>query len=269
MTRLTVQISVTRGKYLETVLSSIRNASIDDVEIIVVNSGGPEEVSKLCCTYDAMEIRKKCSLLMSRFLGSANATGDYILILDETRVPSDGLIEAVIDSPHQMIAFPEVQVGEGFINWLDGIDKQLTFEMEKSWVYTSLIIPRLYSTELLNKVFSEIQSNISPEKFSRVVAKDDRIIFYEAQRISGNDVVLSTFNLLHYNDTNILNEFKKYARYGSTSRVLRETKYEFMNSTFDKFRKLRSFRDLPVLILYGIRGLSYEAGYYFFKNNER
>ena len=269
MTKLTVQISVTRGKYLETVLSSIRNASIDDVEIIVVNSGDPEEVSKLCRTYACMEIRKKCSLLMSRFLGATNATGDYTMILDETRALSEGLIKSVLHSPHQMIAFPEVQIGGGFINWLDGIDKQLTFEMEKSWAYTNLIIPRFYSTELLNKVFSEIKLNISPEKFSRIVAKDDRIIYHEAQRISGNDVVLSSFKLLHYNDTNILNEFKKYARYGSTSRVLRGTKYEFMNSTFDKFRKLRSFRDLPVLMLYGIRGLSYEAGYYFFKNNER
>jgi hypothetical protein len=39
-----------------------------------------------------------------------------------------------------------------------------------------------------------------------------------------------------------------------------------MTQVVDKFRKINSFRDIPVLVLYGIRGLSYELGYHFIWN---
>ena len=267
MTLLTVQVSVTSGKYLENVLSSIRKSKSSCTEIIVVNSGTSERVSELCRIYNAKEIRQHCSLLMSRYLGTVNATGEHVLILDETRIPSDNLIDSLINSNQEMIAFPEVQMGKGFINHLDRIDKRITFNTQSSLLGdTSLIIPRFYSTDLLRKAFSLIQSKISLKKFNQIVAKDDRIIFYEALKISNSKVFLSNYKILHYNDTNIFLEFRKYARYGSTSRVLDGTEYESMTQVVDKFRKINSFRDIPVLVLYGIRGLSYELGYHFIWN---
>ena len=262
MTKLTIQISVIHGKYLERILSSIGRVTTGEVEVIVVNSGGLNEVSQLCSYYGALEIKMNCSLLMSRYLGTVNATGDFVLILDETRVPSDGLVESVINSPHEMMAFPEIQVGKGLINWLDNLDKKITFEGQNSSAGIPLVIPRLYSTRLLMKAFNQIRTKLSPSIFSQIVAKDDRIIFSEASCIAEDNVFLSKFSILHYNDTNIFKEFRKYFRYGATSSYLIGTPYEGMLTMIDKFRKINRIAEVPVLFLHGFRGIAFSAGLY-------
>ncbi len=262
MAKFTIQISVLHGKYLGKILSSIDRVTAGEVEVIVVNSGRSDEVSQLCSYYGALEIKRNCSLLMSRYLGTVNATGDYVLILDETRMPSDGLLESVLNSPHEMMAFPEIQVGKGLINWLDSLDKRITFERQNSSTGIPLVIPRLYSTCLLMEAFSRIRSKLSSDIFSRIVAKDDRIIFSEASIIAGSDVFLSELSILHYNDTNIFKEFRKYFRYGATSSYLIGTPYEGMLTLSDKFRKINRAAEVPVFFLHGFRGIAFSAGLY-------
>lgn len=266
MGRLSVQISVLSGKYLEKILSSIRKYSELEVEIIVINSGDSARVTELCNRYSAIEVREKCGLLMSRYLGAAHSTGDYILILDETRAPSDGLIRALLEHPSTMIAFPEVQMGRGLINHLDMIDKEIAMHNRKSINGIDLIIPRFYESAILRKAFQNILVKIPAEIFKDIVAKDDRIIFYEVSKITKDTVAISTYPLLHFNDTNIIMEVKKYSRYGSTSRLLIGTEYEFMLKLQDKFRRLHGFRDAEAFLLHALRGVSFLAGFYMTRN---
>ena len=268
MTKISVEISVTSGEKLASILSALRQNEPYPLEIVVINSGENPTVSDLCRDFNAKEIRQECSLLQSRYLGVINSSGDFILILDETRIPSPGLIHSLVDSPHSMVAFPEKNLGSGIINRLDGRDKNLVIRNSRSVTgNTPLIIPRFYSMPLIRQAFSAIKEKLTDEIFRRVVAKDDRIIFYEASRISTEAVFVSEYPIFHMNTTNIFKEFKKYSRYGSTSRILRGTEYEFMAGLSDKIRKFSSFRDLPLLSLYFLRGSAYFVGYYLYRGN--
>ncbi len=270
MTKISVEISVTSGKNLAPILSALRQSESDpdSLEIVVVNSGKTPTVSDLCRNFKAREILEECSLLQSRYLGVINSSGDFILILDETRIPSPGLIHSLLASPHNMMAFPEKNLGRGIINRLDGRDKDLVVRSSISISgRTSLIIPRFYSMPLIRQAFSAIREKLTDDRFKKVVAKDDRIIFHEASRISGETVVVSEYPIFHMNDTDIFREFKKYSRYGSTSRILKGTEYEFMAGLSDKIRKFSSFRDFPLILLYLLRGSAYAVGYYLYRGN--
>ena len=98
--------------------------------------------------------------------------------------------------------------------------------------------------------------------YDKIVAKDDRIIFSEAFIIAGSEVFLSEFSILHYNDTNIFKEFRKYFRYGATSSYLIGTPYEGMLTMIDKVRKINRIAEVPVLFLHGFRGIAFSAGLY-------
>lgn len=266
MVKLSVQISVMSGEYLEKILSLIRKYDESEVEIIVINSGDSGGVTGLCNKYKAMEIKEKCGLLMSRYLGVLHSSGDYILILDETRVPSEGLIRALLEHPSTMVAFPEIQMGNGILNHLDNIDKGISVRDRKSISGIDLIIPRFYESSILREAFLHIHEKIPDELFKQIVAKDDRIIYYEVSKITNSTVLVSKYPLLHFNETNIIKEIKKYSRYGSTSRLLVGTEYEFMLKLHNKFRTLGSLEDALVLLLHVIRGVSFLAGFYLTGN---
>ena len=262
MTHISVEISVTSGGSLFEILSTLRSSGVD-LDIIVINSGDNKKVPVYCRKFNAKEIREKCSLLKSRYLGTVNSDGDSILILDETRVPSVGLVNSLENIHNLMVAFPEVQKGRGIINWLDGFDKDLVTRNGNSMVGgVSLIIPRFYPTKVLKEAFDEIIRKLGKGAFERIVAKDDRIIFFEVSNLLNSTPVISKHPLYHINNTNIIREVEKYSRYGRTSRLLKNTDYEFMIRLSDKMRKFSSPRELPLLFLYLLRGLSYEAGYH-------
>lgn len=268
MTKISVEISVTSGKNLSSILSVLRQPKLEHLEILVINSGTNPVISDLCNKFNAKEIRQKCSLLQSRYLGVTYSTGDFILILDETRIPSLNLIHSLFTLSHDMVAFPEKNVGYGFINRLDRRDKDLVIKNSISFLgETPLIIPRFYSMQLMKQVFPIIKEKLTDNQFRKVVAKDDRIIFHEASRISKETVFISEHPIFHFNDTNPLKEFKKYSRYGSTSRILKGTEYEFMVSLGDKIRRFSPFGDFPLLFLYVLRGTSYVIGYYLYGVN--
>jgi hypothetical protein len=270
MIRISVEISVTSGKYLPRILCALRQIAPNPnlLEIVVINSSKKREVSDLCRNFNAKEIKEECSLLQSRYLGVINSSGDFILILDETRVPSPDLVRSLFSSPHNMMAFPEKNLGHGIINMLDRRDKDLVYRSGTSVSgKTTLIIPRFYSLQIIKKAFLAAREKLTDDVFKKVVAKDDRIIFHEASKISGETVFLSEYPIFHINDTDILREFKKYSRYGSTSRLLKGTEYEFMSGLGDKFRKFSSFEDFPLLFLYLLRGAAYAVGYYLYRDN--
>jgi hypothetical protein len=270
MTKISVEISVTSGGNLDSILAALRQYGSDVLEIVVINSGKNNTVSDLCKKFNAKEIKEECSLLQSRFLGVINSSGDFILILDETRLPSSGLIHSIMASPHNMVAFPEKNIGLGIISRLDGRDKELIVKNGRSVTDgTPLIIPRFYSMPLIRQAFSKIKEKLNDDKFKNVVAKDDRIIYYEASKICSEKVLISEYSIFHINNTDIFKEFKKYSRYGRTSRVLKGTEYEFMIGLSDKIRKISSFGDWSLFTLYLLRGFAYMVGYYLYRNTNK
>lgn len=261
MPKLSIQISVTNGDHLDEQIANLKASTKFDIEIVVINSSSNENVSKVCEKHQIKEIKKQCGLLMSRYIGANNSQGDYILILDETRFPSQGLIDSLHNTKEFMLAFPEIQKGHGFINWLDNMDKETINETHRSSKgETELMIPRFYYLPFLRKAFDVILSKLTYPVFEKVVAKDDRIIFYEFSKIAGSNLAISSFPIYHNNDTNVFKEFRKYFRYGVTSNYLIGTDYEFMLNLTDKMRRIKSPRYFPVLFLYVLRGIAYFSG---------
>ena len=268
--KISIQISVTSGNNLRHVLQSIKNQNYSNCEIIIINSGSNRSVSKLSKEFSAVEIKEKCNLLRSRYLGHKYCTGKYELILDETRFISLGTLAAIANSANNMLILPEIQIGKGFINHLDSIDKKLLnvsgYQKDPT---LSLLIPRVYKRDILDKAFTFLKSRLSEEVFNSIVAKDDRLIFYSAQVISHSYPQKSmTGKIYHLADTNLLKEIKKYARYGKTSRFLRHTEFRYMTRLFDKRRgEIESLKDFRVFLLYALRGVSFLYGYYFLSHS--
>lgn len=261
--RLSIQISVTSGGSLRQTLQLLNQMASPEVEVVVVNSGGGRAVSELCRAFGAHEIAETCGLLKSRFLGLINSSGEYCLILDETRVPSVQLINYILENPASMMVIPEIQSGTGIVNWLDSIDKRLTLESSVAdSAIESKVVPRLYSCALLRATFQNIRGNLGSRLFEQVVAKDDRIIFIEAARHSTESARVAPIPLYHVNRTNLLLEIRKYQRYGLTSRLLIGTPYEPLLHLSGRVRRLDSIWDSPVLILYALRAISYLFGLY-------
>lgn len=231
----------------------------------MINSSSNESVSKLSKEFSAVEIVEKCNLLRSRYLGHKYSTGEYELILDETRFISLGTLAEVANLTNDMVIIPEVQIGRGFINHLDSIDKKIiNLSSGHNDPMLSLLIPRVYKRTILDESFTFLKSRLSEEFFDAIVAKDDRLIFYSAQIISHNyPEKLKTGKIYHLADTNLLKEIKKYARYGKTSRLLHYTEFRPLTKVFNKKRQVKNLKDICVGILYAVRGMSFLFGYYF------
>jgi len=91
-----IQIPALNGRYLRSVLESIRSQTLQDYEVVVVNSGG-EQISDLVKEFGFKEVRKYVKLLEARYLANGESKGDYALLLDETF--EEGRIRGLIQEP--------------------------------------------------------------------------------------------------------------------------------------------------------------------------
>jgi hypothetical protein len=67
-----IQIPAMHGKYLQEVLESIRSQSLQEYEVVVVNSGG-DEISDLIREFGFREIRRRAGLLEARYLANSES----------------------------------------------------------------------------------------------------------------------------------------------------------------------------------------------------
>lgn len=261
-TVFSIQIPVLHGKYLRDVFESIRRQTLQNYEVVVVNSGG-YQASELIREYGFKEVRKDVKLLEARYLANEESNGDFALLLDETRPLRREALHALSLNLHDMVIIGEREVGDSLWVRLAQLDKENIMECNTPEAIRGFALPRLFRREILKRAISSLRANLG-EKFSQVVFPDHELIYYEASRLSDDVFVLRDQLIYHYGDVSLREIVRKYYRYGRSLKLLESTPYSFMTSLGRKKRKVcvGGVTDrLSLYLLYLVRGVPFALGY--------
>ncbi|BDB99828.1 glycosyltransferase family 2 protein [Saccharolobus caldissimus] len=256
-----IQIPVLHGKYLREVFESIRLQSLQDYEVVIVNSGG-KEISELIKEYGFKEIRKDVKLLEARYLANKESRGDYALLLDETRPLRRDALQILSKNLHDMVIIGERELGDSFWVKAAQLDKDNIMLCNTPEAIKGFALPRLFRRELLTGALERLKVNLG-EKFNQVIFPDHELIYYEASRLSNDVFVLKDELIYHYGDYSLKEIVRKYYRYGRSLKVLKGTPYSFMMSIGRKRRRVcvGGFRGRLILYtLYLARGIPFLVG---------
>jgi len=257
-----IQIPATHGKYLREVLESIRSQSLQEYEVVVVNSGG-DEISDLIREFGFREIRRGAVPLEARYLANLESRGEYALLLDETRSLRRDALHVLSSDLHDMTIIGEREVGNSIWTRLAQLDKDNIMKCNAPEAIRGFALPRLFSRDLLSTAMEKLRAGLG-DAFKEVVFPDHELIYYEASKMSGDVFVLKEELIYHHGDDDLRGIARKYHRYGKSLRVLKDTPYSFMTSISRKKRTIceGTLGDRLMLnLLYLARALPYAIGY--------
>lgn len=257
-------IPVLNNKYIQRSLDSIFTNKFHDYEVVVNDSSRDFYVSDFISEYDVKIIKKKTKSFESRMVTVLASSGSRILILDDTRLVTNNLLEKLNKMPEDMIVIGEKDIGNGFLVRLSNLDKKALSrnEIKLNPIENKSVIPRLYNSEIIVKALKRIQTFLSTEMIKNIVGLDLEIIYYEAFRISQSIGILSSPEIMHYGDETFRSMFEKYYKYGFTQRMLKTTVYSELANITGRNRSGYPLADrILTLPLQAIRGVPFTLGY--------
>lgn len=256
-----IQIPALHGKYLRNVLESIRSQTLQDYEVIVVNSGG-EQISNLVKEFGFKAVRKYVKLLEARYLANEESKGDYALLLDETRPLRRDALEVLSRNLHDMVIIGERELGESVWVKAAQLDKDNIMYCNSPEAIKGFALPRVFKRELLTLALETLRVNLG-EVFSQVVFPDHELIYYEASKLSNDVTIVRDELIYHYGDVKLSDIMRKYYRYGKSLKVLKGTPYSFMTSVSRKRRNICKggiYDRIVLYTLYFARGIPFLLG---------
>ena len=259
---ISIEFSVVSGKYLKELFNSLRMQRYQDFEVIIVNSN--PEYSDMIREFGAKEIFKKTGKLEARALAHREANGDFELLLEETRF----LAENALDSLNKlnnidMAIIRELELGNHLINRLNRFDSENAFKLISAGSDKLYLLPRYFRHEVLSQSLNSIYNKIPSYKIPKIVADDQEMIYIEALQHFSRVAKVEEPLIKKYGEKSFRESFKKYYRYGKTSRELSKTEYYQSLNFQHRTRSIQNLRSVPpLLLLYAIRGTAFFAGYY-------
>ena len=170
-----IQIPALHGRYLRNVLESIRSQTLQDYEVVVVNSGGGQ-ISDLVKEFGFKEVRKYVKLLEARYLANEESKGDYALLLDETRPLRRDALEVLSRDLHDMIIIGERELGDSVWVRATQLDKENIMYCNSPDAIKGIALPRVFKRELLTRALGTLRVNLG-EAFSQVIFRDHELIY--------------------------------------------------------------------------------------------
>ena len=79
-------------KYIKQCVDSIRNQTLEDIEIILVDDGSPDNCPQICDEYKKLDNRIKVVHKKNGGLSSARNAGMRVLVVDDDKLARKGLI---------------------------------------------------------------------------------------------------------------------------------------------------------------------------------
>lgn len=262
MYNISIEIPVTWGNHISEVLEAIRVQKFQDYEISVATSLPDDENMDLIRSYGANIIKSGPNLLEKRYLAHSISRGEFSLLLDETRIPSQNLLQRLANTKSDLVVLQEVDIGNTFWVEMANLDKINSIECNKLNIYNGFVLPRYLKFEILTMAFNKIKQNISGKIFRSVLMEDHQLISFEASKITNSISLLRGDCLKHYGDESLASIVKKYYRYGKFHRILRSTVYEDILSPMNRIRKICIGNHLKLYIFYMARGIPFLIGYY-------
>lgn len=262
MCKISIEIPLTWGNHLSELLEAIRTQTYQDYEISVATSLPNAEHKDILSSYGAKFINSGPNLLEKRYLAHSISKGDFSLLLDETRIPKQNLLQRLSDSKSDLVVINEIDIGNTFWVKMANLDKINSIECNKINMSNGFVLPRYINFDMVSKAFYRIKQNMSDEIFKSVLMEDHQLISFEVSKLASSISILRGDYIKHYGDKNLVSIVKKYYRYGKFHRILRKTVYEDILSPKNRIRKICTGNKGKLYVFYLARGIPFLIGYY-------
>ena len=221
---------ITRGeKSLRDSLESIIRQTYDSFEIVCANSSIAPSVSKILDDYSVKHKEVgPVRHLRGREQSHSLSSGKYSLIMDSTRLIEPNALEVLTKfiEKYDMVAIKEGSIGSGF--WAnqakiykDISEKKAQTKMIREKI-PSYVLPRLYKSNILSKVFNSLRQKIPDKLFDSIGYGEHHIIFQEAFSMTDSFYYYKNNELImHYEDDSMVSIYRKYRSYGKDQTILK------------------------------------------------
>lgn len=229
--------SLNSAAFLERCLKAIREQDYPSIEINIVDGGSTDGTVDIAEKYNALIIRDSGALLGARYKGVLAAKGEFVLLLDSDQILRPETIKKAVSffdrAGVDMLVLEEgVYQVSSVLEWLFACDRKLVHAVKDFDPYTSVMLPRMYKKEVLERAFAAIPE----ELLSTVGGQDHAIIYLEASKVSQKvDLLESAVD--HIEPNSFLKLWKKFYRWGQTSVSAKQSKYDELLKRKERFRK--------------------------------
>ena len=265
---ISIEMITKDDKYIMESVNAILNQNFSDYEIILVDSSSKNNESEFSNFKSIKYIYDKDSnFLKARFTANKMARGDYVLLLDSTRIINDKIIQKCLNelSTKDMVIIPEINKSKSKI--LNEYEKNIDEEyvLSNSNPSNGIFIPRFYKKEILDKAFEEIMQKIGNE-MENICALEDRMIFLEACKISNKIGVCDDY-IIHRESSSLIDYMKKYYKYGKCNYYFfsKISSYSYLaDPKIKRKNKLNALnnKSFKIKILFLIRSFSFIVGFF-------
>jgi glycosyltransferase involved in cell wall biosynthesis len=252
------------GKFIDRSLEAISCQTYKQIEINVIDGGSSDETLHIAKAHGVKEILTYSDgLLGARELGARVAHGSIIVLLDSDQILEPDTIERAVKmlGDHDMLVLEEdVYSNKTFIEKLFHYDRMLIHNVRDFSPYTGVMLPRVYRKQLLHDAFSAIPV----QALEKIGGQDHAIIYYEAWTISQRVELVPTA-VKHIEPDSFITVWKKFYRWGYTSKDAHLGEYRELIQKKERFRKGMFKRGLFIaslgsVLLLAMKGVPYAAG---------
>lgn len=267
MPKFTITLSATNHEQLRQCLHSIANTGESNIEVVVNNAIETDKISSVIREFGAIELKKRTNILESRYVTGMVASGEFTIILDDTRVVPEDFFRSLPPRPPPISCLPERTKGSSLFALFAKKDEQVTGKYGDESLgpeNVRFILPRLYETSVLKRSLSNVRSKLPADVFLCINAMDLELIYFEAYSECKAVNVLRDCYLLHVNEGSSLSQIRKYLKYGSNTRLLANTAYRSLGNIGGRLRLIRPsslYEAVSILGLTVLRGVPFIVGY--------
>ena len=250
-------------------INGILNQEFKDFEIIIVDSSiedhykDYENTSRIKYIHDV-----NSNFLRARFNANKVASGDYVLLLDSTRILSKGVLANCINlsKTNDMIIIPEINRSKSkILNENNKTKKSADEILSNCDPVNGIFLPRFYKKKLLDEAFHQVLSNLDKNEINNICSLEDRMLYLESLKISNKISVCKSY-LIHTESESLMNYIKKYYRYGKCNYYVfsRISRYSYLGDPrLKKENKGNSIHknSLKNQILFFIKAISFILGF--------
>jgi glycosyltransferase involved in cell wall biosynthesis len=252
------------GQFIGRCLEAIGSQTYEQIEINLIDGGSSDKTVDIAKAHGIKEVLTYSGgLLGARELGARIARGSIMVLLDSDQILEPDAIERAVKmlDDHDMLVLEEdVYSNKTFIEKLFHYDRILIHSVKDFSPYTGVMLPRVYQKQLLRDAFSAMPL----QALEKIGGQDHAIIYYEAWKISQRvELVLAAVK--HIEPANFITVWRKFYRWGYTSKDAHLGEYKELIQKKERFRK-GLFKpglfiaSLSSVLLLAMKGVPYAAG---------
>ena len=254
-------------------INGILNQEFKDFEIIIVDSSIEDhykDYENISCIKYIHDVNS--NFLRARFNANKVASGDYVLLLDSTRILDKGVLANLINlgQNKDMVIIPEINKSKSkILNYKKGEKIDINYVLSNCNPVNGIFLPRFYKKNILDEAFNRVLNNINKNEINNICSLEDRMLYLEALKIS-NKIGVGKSYIIHMESNSLISYIKKYYRYGKCNYYVfsKVHNYSYLgNPNIKKGNKEsiihnNSFKDK---ILFFIRTISFILGFFIGK----